>query len=148
MPSRVRAPTRALMAALISPSVTSSQRHITRPNDGSRLTSSARSSGFISRVFGQYPTSCEMSDSFFLDAPIFEATSDARKSPMAGALVSPGDSTPTALKKNGASGTSPRMKSPTVVSWALRPENSVMTFPRGSFGYVLFAPALTFSRPS
>ena len=134
MPSSVRAPTRARIDARISPSVTPSQRQMTRPKPGSRSTSSASASGAISRVFGHQLTSFEMSAGFFLDAPSFAATCPAIQTPIAGADVRPGDSTPTALKNPGASGASPRMKSPTVVSWARSPENSVMTLSSGSPG--------------
>ena len=156
MPSSVRAPTRARIAARISPSVISSQRQITRPKDGSFLISSARSFFDISRVTGHSETSWEISVAAFrstrrpsLRIPLsFSTTRPERYSPSAGAEVSPGDSTPTALKKPGASGGSPRMKSLTVVSCARRPENSVITLLSGSSGHVRRAPAFAFSRPS
>ena len=107
---------------------------MTRPKLGSRSTSSARSSGRISRAFGHQLTSFEMIDGLLREAPRRSATCAASHSPIAGAEVRPGDSTPTALKKPGASGASPRMKSPTVVSCARSPENSVITLPSGRFG--------------
>ena len=82
------------------------------------------------------------------EAPRRFATCSERKTPIAGADVRPGDSTPTALKKHGASAASPRMKSPTVVSCARIPENSAITLPSGRSGYVRRAPALTFSSPA
>ena len=81
-------------------------------------------------------------------ASSFSATRSASHAPMAGALVRPGDSTPSALKKPGASGASPSTKSLTVVSCARSPLNSVITLLSGRPGYVRRAPAFAFSRPS
>ena len=145
MPSSVRAPTRALIAARISPSVTVSQRQMIRPYVGSFFTCSASSSGVISRVLGQYETSPEIASAGFFAAPRRAATCSARNSPIAGADVRPGDSTPSALKKPGTPSGSPSTKSLTVVSCARMPLKFLMAARTGSAGKERFARRVTFA---
>ena len=89
------------------------------------------SSGENSRTRCQSLTSSENVSFFF--APSLVATSCAKSTPIAGADVKPGDSTPNALKKPCASGASPRTKSCLVVSCARMPLNVVIALRNGIY---------------
>ncbi|MPN33206.1 hypothetical protein SDC9_180690 [bioreactor metagenome] len=96
-------------ASRISPSVTVSQRQITRPYAGLRLTSSSRSFEDISRNRTRWRVSSNTG--FCCSAsPAFCSRRTASLA-MAGALVSPGDLMPAKLMRPGASLLSPTIKS-------------------------------------
>lgn len=104
IPSNDFAPSGRLMASMISPSVIISQRQIMFPYSGFSLINAALSS--LLNVFGFNTPLRVAMKSFFSSKCIFSFNRSATISPIAGLLVSPGDSIPAQSINPFASATS------------------------------------------
>ena len=133
------------MASIISPSVIISQRQMIFPYAGFSLISSARSS--LLNVFGSRMPFLVATKSGFSSAPVSSLRISATILPIAGALVSPGDSIPAQSIKPLASFSSPIWNS-CPSSCARSPAKDVITWRMGRPFTVVPAFLMSSSIPS